>query len=222
MASRAGGLCETPCVRRTLPVVAVVASSVTLVSTLAGFGTAATPSGWSGSASCTITVTGPGYQHTETQRWQVAGPASIRGSFRFVPSHWTDIGSGSSLATQGDQSRKITWTVKAAAPGKFQFVVRASDGKLLIAQANAQLRVPNGITGTQQLTIGGVDQKPGQVGLEAFETQLPPIVIAATARTVSGTMPSTRVAGSFGPFQPAAASTTKRCSWRFTRAATHR
>ena len=120
--------------------------------------------------------------------------------------------------TQGDQTRDITWTVKAAAAGKFQFFVRASDNKLVIGQANAQLRVPNGITGTQQLTIGGVAQTPGPVGLEAFETQLPPIVAAATSRTVSGSMPPTRVSGSFGPFQPGAASVTKSCAWKFTRA----
>ena len=97
--------------------------------------------------------------------------------------------------TQGDQTRDITWTVKAAAAGKFQFVVRASDGKLLIGQANAQLRVANGITGTQQVTIGGVAQTPGPVGLEAFETQLPPIVARRTSRTVSGSMPPTSVKG---------------------------
>ena len=80
--------------------------------------------GWSGSASCTITVTGQGYQHSETQRWQLAGPTTVRGSFQFVPSHWTDTGSGSSHQTQGDQTNDITWTVKAAAAGQFEFVVR--------------------------------------------------------------------------------------------------
>ena len=177
--------------------------------------------GWSGSASCTITVTGPGYQHSETQRWQVSGPTSVRGAFRLVPSRWTDTGSGSSQVTQGDQTRNIMWTVKAGAPGKFQFFVRASDNKLVIGQANAQLRVANGITGTQQVTIGGVAQTPGPVGLEAFETQLPPIVAASTKRTVSGSTPPMRVFGSFGPFQPAAASVTKKCSWKFAKAPTH-
>ena len=204
-------------------VAAALAVSATLAATLhPGSGGAAVPPGWSGSASCTITVTGPGYQHSETQRWQVSGPTSVRGAFRLVPSRWTDTGSGSSQVTQGDQTRDITWTVKAAAAGKFQFFVRASDKKLVIGQANAQLRVPNGITGTQQLTIGGVAQTPGPVGLEAFETQLPPIVVASTSRTVSGSTPPTRVAGSFGPFQPAAASATKSCSWRFAKAATHK
>ena len=188
----------------------------------AASGGAAVPPAWSGSASCTITVTGPGYQHSETQRWAVGGPTSVRGAFRLVPSRWTDTGSGSSHVTQGDQSRDITWTVKAAAAGKFQFVVRASDNKLVIGQANAQLRVANGITGTQQLTIGGVAQTPGAVGLEAFETQLPPIVAASTSRTVSGSTPPTRVAGSFGPFQPAAATVTKSCTWKFTKAGTHK
>jgi hypothetical protein len=203
-------------------VAAAWAVSVALAATLhPASGGAAVPPGWSGSASCTITVSGPGYQHSETQRWQVRGPTSVRRSFRFVQSRWTDAGSGSSQVTQGDQTRNITWTVNAAATGKFQFFVRASDNKLVIGQANAQLRVPNGITGTQQVTIGGVAQTPGPVGLEAFETQLPPIVTGRTSRSVSGSTPPTPVKGSVAPFQPAAAAVTKRCSWRFAKAGTH-
>jgi hypothetical protein len=213
-------VCETLTVRRPLHVaaaLAVVATAAAAFHPASGGGAAG---GWSGSASCTIAVTGPGYQHSETQRWQVAGPTTLRGSFRLVPSHWTDTGSGSSHVTQGDQTRDITWTVKAAAAGQFQFVVRASDGKLAIGQANAQLRVANGITGTQQVTIGGVAQTPGPVGLEAFETQLPPIMVAGTSRSVSGSLPPTVVKGSFAPFQPAASTATKRCTWRFARAGT--
>jgi hypothetical protein len=163
-------------------------------------------------------VTGPGYQHTETQKWHVSGPTKVRGSFQFVPSRWTDTGSGSSQVTQGDQTRTIAWTVNAAAAGQFQFVVRASDRKLVIGQANAQLRVANGIIGTQQVTIAGVAQAPGPVGLEAFETQLSPIVTRRTNRIVSGSTPPTPVNGSVAPFQPAAATPTKRCSWKFTKA----
>lgn len=207
--------------RRALVAAALIVPAALVPTLVPGLGGAAAQSGWSGSASCTITVTGPGYQHSEIQKWQMSGPTSVRGSFQFVPSHWTDTGSGSSHVTQGDQSRDITWTVKAAALGKFQFVIRASDGKLLIAQANAQLRVPNGITGMQTLTIAGVEQTPGAVRLEAFETQLPPIVTSPGRLTVSGSMPPTRVAGSFGPFQPGAASTTKSCSWKFVKAARH-
>jgi hypothetical protein len=195
-------------------VVTLAVSAAALLPVSSG---AARSPGWAGSATCTITVKGPGYEHSETQKWRISGPASVRGSFQFVPSQWTDSGSGSSHLTQGDQSRDITWTVKAAAPGKFQFVVRASDGKLLIGQANAQLRVQNGITGIQQLTIAGVAQTPGAVGLEAFETQLPRIVVAPTKTTVSGSMGPTHVIGSFGPFQPGAARATKSCSWSFTK-----
>jgi hypothetical protein len=202
-------------------VAAALAVSATSAATLhPGSGGAAASPGWSGSASCTITVRGPGYQHTETQRWQVSGPTRVRGSFRLVPSRWTDTGSGSSQETQGNQTRNITWTVKAAAAGQFQFFVRASDNKLVIGQANAQLRVPNGITGKQQVTIGGVAQTPGPVGLEAFETQLPPIVARATSATVSGSLPPTRVHGAFAPFQPGAAVVTRRCTWRFAKAGT--
>jgi hypothetical protein len=190
----------------------VAAASVAALSP--GWGGAAAPS-WSGNATCVISITGPGYQHSETQRWRVNGPTTLRGAFQLVPSHWTDTGSGSSSVTQGDQTRDITWTVKATAPGQFQFVVRASDHKLLVGQANAQLRVANGITGTQKVTIGGVAQTPGPVALEAFETQLPPIVAQGTSTSVSGSMPPTTAKGSYGPFQPAAATVTKHCSWHF-------
>ncbi len=177
-------------------------------------------SGWSGSATCTINIAGPGYQHSETQKWKVSGPTTVRGAFKLVPSHWTDTGSGSSHEVQGDQTNDISWKVKAAATGQFQFVVRASDGKLLIGQANAQLRVQGGITGQQQQTISGVAQTPGPVNLEAFETQLPSIVVSASATHVSGSMPPTVQHGSFGPFQPGAAKVTKSCSWSFSRPAT--
>jgi hypothetical protein len=204
--------------RSVLAAAALAVSAAVAAMLHPGLGGAAGSSGWSGSASCTITVTGSGYQHSETQRWQVGGPSSARGSFLFVPSRWTDTGSGSSQQTQGDQTRNISWTVKAAAAGRFKFVVRASDRKLLVGQANAQLRVPNGITGTQQLTVGGVAQTPGPVGLEAFETQLPSIVTVRTSRRVSGSTAPTTVHGSFAPFQPATATVTKRCTWRFTKA----
>jgi hypothetical protein len=204
--------------RRILVAAALAVAATSAATVRPASGEAGAAPGWSGSASCTITVTGPGYQHSETQRWQVTGPTTVRGGFQFVPSRWTDAGSGSSQQAQGDQTNDITWTVKAGAPGRFQFVVRASDGKLLIGQANAQLRVPNGITGTQQQTIAGVAQTPGPVGLEAFETQLPPIVVAATSRSVSGSMPPTTVHGSVAPFQPGAATVKKSCTWRFTRA----
>ena len=212
------GLRDSVTVPRPVLVVAALAVSVTLAATLQpGSGGAALAVGWSGSASCTITVTGPGYRHSETQRWRVSGPPRVRGSFLFVPSRWTDTGNGSSTVTQGDQTRDITWTVNAAAAGRFQFVVRASDRKLVIGQANAQLRVPNGIAGTQQVTIAGVAQTPGPVGLEAFETQLPRIVVARTSNRASGSTPATIVHGSVAPFQPAAATTTKQCTWGFTR-----
>lgn len=162
-------------------------------------------------------MTGLGYQHSETQRWRLSGATKVRGGFQFVASNWTDTGGGSSQVTQGDETRNISWTVKAAAPGQFRFFVRASDDKLVVGQANAQLRVPNGITGTQQLTIGGVAQTPGPVGSEAFETQLPPMVAGATSTRFSGSMPKTTVKGSYGPFQPGAATSTKRCSWRFAK-----
>ena len=169
---------------------------------------------------CTITVSGPGYQHSETQKWQLKGPTSVHGSFQFVPSQWTDTGSGSSHVTQGDQSRRHH---KVDREGRrYREVPVRRRGRRTASSSsvkgNAQLRVQDGVTGIQKLTIAGVEQTPGPVGLEAFETQFPPIVTSATRRTVSGSMPPTTVVGSFGPFQPGAATATKSCSWRFSKA----
>lgn len=200
--------------RRLEPVLAALAVSAAAALLLVPVSSGA-PAAWSGSASCRISIAGPGYQHSETQSWQVGGTARVRGSFVFVPSTWTDSGGGSSHVMEGDQSRDIDWKVKATKGGSFQFVIRASDGKLLVGQANAQLRVAGGVTGTQKLTIGGVEQTPGPVDLEAFETQLPHIVVNGHATSVSGSYGPTLVKGSFGPFQPGAARVTKSCSWRF-------
>lgn len=203
--------------RRMLAGIALVVMAMPAAILLPDSGVAAASPRWTGSASCTLTVTGSGYQHSESHRWQLSGPTTVRGSFLFVRSRWTETGGGSSHVAQGDQSRDIEWTVNASAAGRFQFAVRASDNKLVIGQANAQLRVANAVTGTQQLTIGGVAQTPSPVGLEAFETQLPRIVVSATSRRVSGSTPPTLVKASVGPFQPAGARVMKSCTWRFSR-----
>ena len=170
----------------------------------------------SGSASCTIDVTGTGYKHSETQAWQVGGTPTTRGAFTLVPSHWTDTGGGSKQTAQGTQTSNSTWKTDASGDGQFEAVIRASDGQLLIGQANSLLRVANGTTGTTQVTIGGVAQTPTPFGVEAFETQLPPIAGPATSRTVAGSTPSTTVEGSFGPFQPGGSVVKEACKWRFT------
>jgi hypothetical protein len=215
-------VCETAIVPRGRLLSIALVISAAAAAAAHPMSSAAPASGWSGSASCTIAVVGPAYQHSETQKWKVSGPTTVRGAFKLVPSQWTDTGSGSSHEAQGDQTNDISWNVKAAAAGQFHFVVRASDGKLLIGQANAQLRVASGITGQQLQTISGVPQAPVPVDLEAFETQLPPIVVNASATQVSGSIPPTVEHGSYGPFQPGAAKVTKSCSWRFSRPAPHK
>ena len=199
---------------RLLAAALVLAASVAALD--AGPGKAATITAVSGTASCTISITGTGYQHSETQSWQVGGPLSLRGSITIVPSHWTDKGSGSKHETQGTQVTDTTWTVNAASDGQFQVFIRASDNQFVIGQANTRPGIPNGITGTRQVTIGGVPQTPQSISFSAFELQLPPITGPATSPTVSGSTPPTVVTGSFGPIQPGGAVVTQACRWSFT------
>jgi hypothetical protein len=171
--------------------------------------------GFSGSASCTITVTGTGYRHSEAHSWQVGGSPTTRGAFTVVRSHWTVTGGGSKQETSGNASTNFVWTVKAATDGEFQAFVRGSDNSIVIGQANARPGVPNGLTGTQQTTVGGVAQAPKSFEAAAYETQLPPMVAPATSRTVAGTMGPKQIFGSFGPVQPGGSTVEETCSWKF-------
>ena len=78
----------------------------------------------------------------------------------------------------------------------------------------------NGVALMEAAALARRGVPPGgfRTGLEAFETQLPPIVGGPTSRTISGSTHPTRVKGSFAPFQPATAAVTKSCAWRFAKA----
>ncbi len=133
------------------------------------------------------------------------------------PARWTDSGSGSSQVTQGDQTRDIE--VRAAA-GKFQFSARALDHKLVIGQANAQLRVPNGIIRARSRSRSEAcpDARPGRAGGVRDPT-------AADRRRPDQPHRLRLDAADAGErvlraFSAGRRSVTKTCSWRFAKAGT--
>jgi hypothetical protein len=97
--------------------------------------------------------------------------------------------------------------------------VRASDGRLFIKAWHSQLRAPNGVTGTQQLTVDGVPQAAGQIGVEAFEWTFPTVEDVRISTSISGSN-SAATTGSVGPMQPAGTHGTASCTWQFAQGST--
>lgn len=94
--------------------------------------------GWAGQISCVKTVTGPGYNHNETQNWFVGGATQLQAGQTLYPTEWTSTGSG------GDSAE--SWTVNATGSGKLAVFSNAQG--INFARANSEITVFNGIHGT--------------------------------------------------------------------------
>lgn len=171
---------------------------------------------WSGSASCDVTVTGPGYQDQQSHQWKMTGGAPTKsGAFDIYPGTWSVSGGGSLDRTQGSQTLHAEWkrsVVGMSAP--ISVVVRAADGAILIGAGHAQLRAGNAVTGTQEVRVDGKVTGSSKIGLEAFEYAFPSTQSAAKSTQVSGQKSDSPV-GSFGPMQPAGSKVQVSCNWSF-------
>jgi hypothetical protein len=176
-------------------------------------------SAWSGQAQCKISVQGPGYSHHETHTWTLSGSSpTLQGAIHVFPATWSVSGQGSLRRTQGSQTLNARWTTNGSLPNApLGLFLRASDGKLVLKSVHAQLRVKGGASGTQQLTINGIPQKPSPISLEAFEWTFPGSEVPGTSRSISGSN-TTPTTGAVGPMQPGGSQGTASCSWNFTSA----
>lgn len=163
---------------------------------------------------CVIDITATGYRHREIQRWEVTGLGVASAPGKLYPVRWTTSGSGFSHTSAGTQQRDAAWSIAGTANVQFRALVRASDNHWLVQQVNSAIRIPNGISGTQQLTMGGVPQNPTVLGAEAFEFQYPPIVAPGNLTVITETR-QFALTGSTGFQQPGSATGTIGCQWRF-------
>jgi hypothetical protein len=171
---------------------------------------------WSGQAQCVIRVQGPGYSHQETQTWTITGPPTQQGAMQVYPGSWTNQGQGAFERSEGRQTLRGQWTtstIRADAP--ISVFVRASDGKLLITSAHAQLRSQGAVQGMQTQLFDGIVQSQAAISLEAFEWTIPALQDVPSTSGISGRS-STTVAGSVGPMQPDGSQVVADCGWAFT------
>lgn len=174
---------------------------------------------WTGSATCDITVTGPGgYSDTQTHQWVMTGAAPTHsGAFDYYPATWSATGRGSFERSQGSQTLSGQWERSVAGmSAPIAMVVRASDGAILINAGHTQLRAPGAVQGNQEVKLNGKTTSHAIISLEAFEYTFPASQGAANATHVSGTKSESPV-GSFGPMQPGGSKVEVKCSWDFQR-----
>jgi len=177
---------------------------------------------WAGWARCQVTITGPGYNDTQTHTWTITGGApTAEGAFTVYGGTWSVVGGGSLQRTQGNQSLLAQWArTVSGVSAPIAVFVRPSDRRMFIQARHAQLRAAGSVNGFQQVTIDGTPQPPGTIAGEAFEWAFPAIEVTATptSLTASGTS-APPVTGSVGLMQPAGSQGTASCSWQFAEGA---
>ncbi len=121
---------------------------------------------------CVISVTGPGYQHFETQTWTRVGPPlppAPGQTAKQYPMQWSVTGAGGSqqLSVSGTQSQTLvrSWTISGAA--SVTYVATAQGGGYWFHQPTTAV---NGTLNEQPQvqTINGVTQTPSQPGSLAW------------------------------------------------------
>jgi hypothetical protein len=127
-----------------------------------------------GEIECKIHTTAAGYSDEQTHHWLIGGSGAITHTqILHIAATWSVTGNGKLAETQGNQTRKAHWNTQGTKPAPMQVrlsspTVPATPPTIILESAHSQLSVPNGITGVQQLTIGGQPQTPGQIGLQAW------------------------------------------------------
>ena len=92
--------------------------------------------------------------------------------------------------------------------------VPATPPTIILESAHSQLSVPNGITGVQQLTIGGQPQTPGQIGLQAWEfTPFPVLLWNLKVGGPFAGQTNMTGSGAVSPMQPGNAHIQIACWW---------
>ena len=123
------------------------------------------------------------YYDQQTHVWEVGGSQLITNQVQQFPANWSAIGAGHVTTTTETmtgtqvhtQIRKAHWKrIPAQKPAPLQ--VRLSGNTIVVSSASSSVGLPDGIHGSEQLTIDGQPQTPGNWKLESYALlPLPPI-----------------------------------------------
>src|SRR5690349_8014571 len=87
---------------------------------------------WSGGVQCTVNDQDQTYSRQETQTWTLTGAPKVNDNMQVYSATWTVKGTGQLLRPQGAQTTNITWQSDAQGQASIAFIIRASDGRLMI------------------------------------------------------------------------------------------
>jgi hypothetical protein len=166
-------------------------------------------SSWAGSVTCEVKISGSGYQHQETQHWEIGGADSSG----LHPSQWRTTGGGSALKKTPGQTWSAKWKTDGHGTGQFAFETNPVDETLVIRRVNEQLRDKNGVKGEEVLTIGTKQKPPTPVAEEAFERQFPKLTTTLSKSKLSASYVTDGVHG--GPKEVSGTTGTMSCRWDF-------
>src|SRR6266699_46212 len=115
--------------------------------------TASAGATWQGWTQCQVAVEGAGFSNRQTHTWTISGAPTLVGSIAEYPVTWTVTGDGTYRGTNLDQTNVAQWTTNGSlSSARIGIFIRASDGRLVALFRTAQLNVPGGTAGTQQIS----------------------------------------------------------------------
>jgi hypothetical protein len=138
-----------------------------------------------GYISCSIVTTGPdNFQDQQLQQWGWTNspPIQITTSNQLFSATWSVTGSGSKFTFQSGtsptgqvhtQSNSLAWTESGSLTVQMQ--VRSASNNQVVLTTAGSIVLPGGLTGTQQITIDGIPQTPGQIGNAVYGLPLPAV-----------------------------------------------
>ena len=170
--------------------IARAAAGALLLALLSGRAFTQTPAAtplWQGWIQCQVTVQGAGYSNSQTHTWTITGAPTLVGSIAEYPVTWTVAGAGTYRTMNLDQTIAAQWSTNGSLPSpRIGIFIRASDERLVALFRSAQLNVPSGTTGTQQVSAAGSQPQTRSINLAIYEWRpLPVMEDAATSTHLS-------------------------------------
>jgi hypothetical protein len=174
--------------------------------------------GWTGWAQCKLTIQAPGYEHSETHLWKVAGGPTKQGNMEISPMTWTVVGNGSLQRASGPTTTTAQWTVSGTLPNVTIGATNHLD-RITLQRWTNHGPARSALTGTEVTTINGVPRSRAVI-LDVQQWAFPFSETGTTSTRAAGsnTLPFDGLRGPMNP--PSGATGTAACTWDFARGTT--
>jgi len=172
--------------------------------------------GWTGWAHCQITIQGPGYAHSETHLWTIAGAGTKNANMEIYPTSWTVSGSGSLDRVSGPTRKSAQWRVNGMLPNVTIGTTLHAD-RITIQRWTNHGPARSALTGTETTTVNGVGRSSNII-LDVQQWAFPATATGTTSTRATGSN-TVRFDGLRGPLAPPGSMGVAECNWDYARGA---